>query len=347
MDQTRGYIDFPVKNTYGIKAFTDAQYHLAEYHFSKEDGMRDRILNCQKMNRETDPHNHADQAEVNEYCRNVLDYVTNYTIEAYMSSGQYGWFDISHESADPFPPPYLQGYLNQHWVQGALGVPVNHSAISPAVARSFYMSGDHAKGDLLDDIAFILDHGIKVHLIYGDRDYACNWIGGEQSSLKVPWKYQKEFSEAGYTPLVAATAPPYLQSSGLTRQFGNFSFTRVYQAGHLVPSYQGEAAYQIFMRALFNKDIATGQVDTIANTNHSTKGPKDTWWMKSEVLPQEPSFCYTLSPEGCSEEQIKWLKDGSAIVADYVVVGRDKKAVAGDAVGSGDISGQYPLGYGL
>lgn len=51
------------------------------------------------------------------------------------------------------------------------------------------------------------------------------WIGGEQYSLNVPWPHQKEFSKAGYTPLVLSE--PYTQSGGLVRQYGNFSFTRV------------------------------------------------------------------------------------------------------------------------
>lgn len=117
------------------------------------------------------------------------------------------------------------------------------------------------------------------------------WIGGERYSLNIPWPYQSDFKEAGYTPLVLSS--PYTESGGLVRQYGNLSFTRVYQAGHMVPSYRPEAAYRIYMRALTGKDIATGEIDLqhYAATNkdqYSTSGPSDTWWMKNDVLPQPP-----------------------------------------------------------
>jgi carboxypeptidase C (cathepsin A) len=45
----------------------------------------------------------------------------------------------------------------------------------------------------------------------------------------------------------------------LVRQYGNFSFSRVFEAGHEVPAYQPETAYEIFRRAMFNLDIASGE----------------------------------------------------------------------------------------
>lgn len=353
-DQVRGYIEFAWKNTYGIRMFTEAQYHNALYHYHKDDGMKDRIAKCIKMERELDPHDHGDVEAVNEYCKMVNEYATNYTILPMMSSGKYGWFDITHELRDSFPPQYLQGYLNQAWVQEALGVPVNFSASSEAVYHAFVSSGDMAKGDQLGAIAYALDHGIKTHLVYGDRDYACNWVNGEYSSLNIPWKHQKEFAEAGYTAFVAAKSP-YLQSHGLTRQYGNLSFTRVYQSGHLVPSYQGEAAYKIFMRSLFNKDIATGTIDTAKVSDYSTYGHKDTWWMKSDVLPRPPSECYVLAPdETCNDEELKWIRKGEAIVENWIVVGSTKKSKSSKSEREGKAfasargrSGQAPLGGGM
>lgn len=323
LHQTRAYIDFSRKNTYGLQVTTEAQYHEAEFHYYREDGMRDRINKCRKMEAERDPHNHGDIEEINNYCRETWEYVATYTEEFYTSSGKFARFDVTHEMLDPFPPGYLSGFLDQHWVQAALGVPVNFSSSAAAVWKAFQASGDEIKGDQLDVIAYALDHGIKTHFIYGDRDFACNWINGESTSLDIPWHGQEEFAKAGYASLVA-TGEPYVESHGLTRQYGNFSFTRVFQSGHLVPSYQPEASYRIFMRSLLNKDIATGLVDTAANPEYSTKGPSDTWWMLSEVLPSPPRFCYTLDQAACTEEEKEWLRNGEAIVKDWIVVGHEK-----------------------
>lgn len=45
---------------------------------------------------------------------------------------------------------------------------------------------------------------------------------------------------------------------GETREYGNFSFTRIYEAGHEVPYYQPIASLQLFNRTINNWDTATG-----------------------------------------------------------------------------------------
>ncbi|EMC93035.1 hypothetical protein BAUCODRAFT_271525 [Baudoinia panamericana UAMH 10762] len=322
IEQVWSHATFAVNNTYGIKVFTDAEYYRSMYELTREDGIVDRIKACRRKQRELDRHGYGDIDEVDKYCLAAMGAGQNATSDIYISRRKAGWFDITHPAADPFPPLYNMGFLNQHWVQKALGVPVNFTFASSAVYQAFAMTGDHAKRGFVDDIAYILDHGVKVALLYGDRDYACNWVQGEATSLKIPWASQKEFATAGYTPLVISP----VHSGGLTRQYGNLSFTRVYQAGHLVPSYQPETAYTIFMRALTGKDIATGTVDIQAvaarGEQHATAGLDNTWWMRSDLLPTTPRECYIWDTEKCSEEEQDWLFEGSAIVKDWIVVGR-------------------------
>ena len=223
--------------------------------------------------------------------------------------------DITHPLADPFPDKYYIGYLNQHWVQRALGVPVNHSMLSVTVSAAFQSTGDMIRGGILNDIAYVLDNGVKVALVYGDRDYACNWLGGEASSLRVNYTGTEGFHNAGYSPI--EISPFY--SGGQVRQYGNFSFSRVYQAGHAVPSYQPETAYKIFMRAMFNKDIATGRIDL--SDDYSTKGASSTWHIMNDVLPPPKPECYILEPSGCSEELYAAVENGTAIIKDLFVIG--------------------------
>ncbi|KAL1301770.1 hypothetical protein AAFC00_005968 [Neodothiora populina] len=328
-DSALAYSTFAWNNTYGIKAFTEDQYYHAMYEYTRPGGVKEQGEECRRLQLETDPNDYGEVDKLNEYCAKASEYLTNSTVEAYVRNKKFGWFDITHPYADAFPPQYLSGYLNQHWVQKALGVPVNHTVAASAVAAAFGQTGDYGKGGMLEKIAYILDHGVKVSLFYGDRDYACNWVSGEATSIKVPWGSQDDFIDAGYSPLVIS---PF-HSAGLTRQYGNFSFTRVYQAGHLVPSYQPEAAYEIFMRSLAGRDIATGTIKV--TDEYATEGPADTWWMKSDVLPAPEVECYILAPESCTEEQRGWLKDGTAIVRDYIVIGREGDS-ARERPGSGE-----------
>lgn len=68
--------------------------------------------------------------------------------------------------------------------------------------------------------------------MYGDRDFACNWIGGERAVHAVNYSGKEEFANAGYTPILVINEEGVPDIGGQTKQYGNFSFSRVYQAGH-------------------------------------------------------------------------------------------------------------------
>jgi len=109
-------------------------------------------------------------------------------------------------------------------------------------------------------------------MFYGDADYICNWFGGQALSLAVNYTHSTEFRAAGYEPFVVEGT-----EYGEVRQYGNFSFMRIYEAGHEVPFYQPEASLAMFSRVLGNVDLATGGMALIgtyesngtANATHS------------------------------------------------------------------------------
>ena len=119
-------------------------------------------------------------------------------------------------------------------------------------------------------------------------DYICNWFGGEAVSLALNHTHATEFREAGYAPFIVGG-----QEMGEVRQAGNFSFLRIYEAGHEVPfclspdalrsvkqmliwvldTDQPEASLAMFQRVIEHKDIATGEEAVTANltTNGTAK----------------------------------------------------------------------------
>lgn len=92
-------------------------------------------------------------------------------------------------------------------------------------------------------------------LVYGDRDYRCNWLGGENLSLSLEWKDQETFQEAGYEELVRNDT--YV--GGVVRQAGNLAFVRVFESGHYAAASQPETVARIIGRGLREVDVATGE----------------------------------------------------------------------------------------
>jgi len=177
-------------------------------------------------------------------------------------------------------------------------------------------------GDLVSDIAHVLDHGVKVAMMYGERDYTCDWVQGELTSLKLPWGSKDDFSAAGFAPLVISSHP----SGTLTRQYGNLSFTQVHEAGQRVPSRQLEIGYVIFMRVLLGRVIATRTVDlqqaAAKGERYATEGPSDMWWKKSDVVPAFPHECYHPGIGGCTANE----RSGRSMTVPLssIVIGRNE-----------------------
>ncbi|KAJ5495421.1 Carboxypeptidase S1 [Penicillium diatomitis] len=319
--QAPSYPIMAFNNTYDLQTINETVYQRAMHAWGRPGGCKDQIQQCRALAAEGDPQMHGTNETVNKVCRKAGDFCSNTVEGPYVKFAGRGYYDIAHKSPDPFPPNYFLGFLNQHWVQGALGVPINFTESSSGVYEGFQSTGDYARADVhgyLDDIAYVLDSGIKVALVHGDRDYACDWIGGEDVSLRIQHAQADAFRAAGYAPL-------HINKSyvgGQVRQYGNFSFSRVYQAGHEIPAYQPQTAYEIFHRALFNRDLATGKIDTAKNKSYSTEGPASTWHIKNDVPESPEPECYILALEAtCTDEQIARVVNGTAVIKDYIVVG--------------------------
>ena len=312
------YPHIAYNNTYGIQAINGSVYEAALNSYYKPGGVKDLITKCRAEAAVSDPTNQGNNLTVVDACVAASD-ATNDVEGPYTELSGRNYYDIAAIDPDPFPPNYYIGYLNQPHVQAALGVPVNYS--NPGGNAPYYgfqITGDYARGGLLEDLAYILDNGIKVAMVYGDRDYACNWIGGEAVSLAVNYSHTGDFHDAGYTGIQVNSS--YV--GGQVRQFGNFSFSRVYEAGHEVPAYQPQTALEIFERAMFNKDIATGTIPTwpVNGSTYKTSGPSSTWNIKDPVPRSPQPTCYTYNLLAtCTDEQIAKVQNGS-LIHDYILI---------------------------
>ncbi|KAI0444450.1 carboxypeptidase S1 [Xylaria telfairii] len=310
------YPQMAYNNTYGIQAVNESIYLSMIDAWEREGGCRDQIAQCIEVAEASDPDNLGINATVNTICMAAETFCSNEVRGPYLEYSNNNYYDIATQNPDPFPPSFANLYLNQPHVQAALGVPLNYTTSSGAVSNAFRGIGDYPRPGWVNELAFLLENGIKVHMMYGDRDYACHWIGGEAVSLAINYTNTEKFHAAGYTDIVINDT--YV--GGQVRQYGNLSFSRVFESGHLIPSYQPETAYKMFHRALTNKDIATGTVDTAANPDYATNGTVDTWAIKSED-PEDPvHYCYLWDVEAtCTEEQIQSILDGSVVIVSGIL----------------------------
>lgn len=250
--QAPHYPEFALNNTYGIKLYNETVYQYAKFALNMPNGCLNMIEYCRESDRST----MAGQAlcsEAASMCRDNVEGV-------YYNFGDRGVYDIRHPYDDPTPPSYYADYLNKADVQNALGVNLNYTSSNNDVYYAFQQTGDFVYPNFIEDVEQLLAAGVRVALMYGDADYICNWFGGEAVSLKVDYAHQEEFRAAGYAPFVVDGT-----EYGEVRQYGNFSFLRVYEAGHEVPYYQPVASLAMFNRTVFHYDVATGKTPVTAN----------------------------------------------------------------------------------
>lgn len=242
--QTEAYPEmagYVFKDTYGLEVLPEDVYKEAKHNFTKAGGCRDQIIQCRELGALSDPEHLGLNETVNTVCLEATLYCAEYVIGAFDEFTDRDDFDVAHLKPDPFPYYYTAGYFNQHWVQKELGVPVNFTADSAAAQNALIeLTGDAVRTEGMKALEYLLASGTKVALFYGDRDYRCPWLGGEQLSLSANWTGADEFRKAGYQNVQVNES--YI--GGVVRQHGQLSFARIFESGHDVAAYQPETTYE-------------------------------------------------------------------------------------------------------
>lgn len=291
-------------NPYGFTAINSVRAQMANASFYSDGGCRDLINQCRTAVAGKDPNNTGSVSDVNSICESAYTSCTNNVMAPYSDSGR-SVYDISAVLPDSFPPRRYLEYVNTASFQSAIGTSLNYTETNPQVAAAFASTGDYEREAMVPKLASLLDAGVRVGLIYGDRDYICNWLGGEAISFALaaatnhtnPHPYASGFPAAGYAPIIVNDS--YI--GGVVRQYGNLSFSRVYQAGHFVPAYQPATAFEIFARVIRGDSVSTGE--NIDLTTYNTSGPANA--TSSLNLPASPEqTCWLRDISGsCSDEQ--------------------------------------------
>lgn len=327
------YPFFAYNNTYGIKAYTQTDQLNTLQAFSGPGGCLEQINACRAAADETDPNGLGDIAETNEICEAAQYNCLNVTAP-YIRSG-YNVYDVRQQTPSPDPPAAYQEYLNNETVLESIGAHINYTESSPYVQQGFISTGDTIRGGQLDDIAYLLSNNVRVALMYGDADFICNWLGGQAISLEVaklvrprpspgppgppgappPLQfnpYADAFPAAGYADIVVNSS--YV--GGAVRQFGNLSFSRIYDAGHLMPYYQPETAFTVFTRIIQGTEISTG--DVVDLSTFGSEGPQNA--THTNKVPDQPDpTCWVRAWNStCTTDDTEAMRAGNGIVANGI-----------------------------
>lgn len=285
-----GYVDvniqepyyplYAVNNSYGIKMLNDSAFLDTMTAYYGAGGCKDLLNKCQLTG------SNADCAAADDYCYNYVE------APVYDDSNR-GVYDISHFIDDPTPPEQYLLYLNQPSVQQALGVRVNFTESANAPYYAFSATGDGVRSGWKEDIGYLLDHNITVTAYNGLLDMICNAAGGRVVYNAVPWYGQLAYNSANFTNFTM----PNGTVVGQVQQYGQFSFVRVFDAGHEVPYYQPEASLELFRRSINKLALADGS--NITRTSNSsavyiTNGTADV----NIVLPVPPFLAEVQTGDG-------------------------------------------------
>jgi carboxypeptidase C (cathepsin A) len=305
-----------VNNTYGLTAINPTRASLANASFYASGGCQDLINQCREAVAVQDPTDSGDVSTVNQICGNAQTYCVNNVMDPYSDAGR-SYYDISVLLPDSFPSSTYLEYVNTAAFLAAIGSPINYTETDPQVVSSFISTGDAERESLVPAIASLLNDGIRVGLIYGDRDYICNWLGGEAISISVAAatsdSYLGGFTAAGYAPIIVNSS--YI--GGVVREYGNLSFSRIYEAGHFVPAYQPETAFQVFYRIITGTSVSTGEIVDLSVYNST--GPASASYTTS--LPASPSnTCWIRNiPGSCTEDQKDMIINNQGVIINGVL----------------------------
>jgi len=87
------------------------------------------------------------------------------------------------------------------------------------------------------EVADLLNNGIRTVIYAGDVDFICNYLGNRAWTQALDWNHKEEFNQSEDVD--------WFNGSGMVRSSNGFTFLQVYDAGHMVPTDQPEAALQL------------------------------------------------------------------------------------------------------
>ncbi|KAI0789518.1 Alpha/Beta hydrolase protein [Abortiporus biennis] len=161
---------------------------------------------------------------------------------------------------------WIETWMNDNNNKKQLGVPSDRTfeSCNMEVNQAFFGQGDgmHNSALLLTDL---INDGVKLLVYAGNADMMCNYIGNEAWVEKLEHKFHEEFVKTKPVPWVTLdsgkVAGETRSAGGNGFTSGNVTFVNVFEAGHMVPYDQPEAALDLFTRWILDVPLSLNDVN--------------------------------------------------------------------------------------
>lgn len=162
-----------------------------------------------------------------------------------------------------FPPGHklVEQYLNRQDVRVAIhasALPASSHYVECADPPYFALAHQDGLG-VTAELAYILEHNLKVLLYSGQYDVVCHHLGTEKLLNALDWTGLKYWQQAKNGIWLDGNVPV-----GYMKEYKNLQFLVVLNAGHMVPMDQPEVSLSMFNKFINGATFSTGGYSSIA-----------------------------------------------------------------------------------
>ncbi|EFQ30402.1 serine carboxypeptidase [Colletotrichum graminicola M1.001] len=230
--QYRDYLDYAVNNTYN-KLIDQRQYNQLLKAYEKD--CEPALNKCTSVQGQNDACKAAETA-----CYNA--------VEGPIESGKnFNVYDVRAAEGN-FPSDAYMQYLQKPEVRKAIGVTSQYQECADAPYDRFDSTGDGQRS-FLNMLQDVTKTDVQVLIWAGDSDWICNYVGNYNVVKKIGGQ---EFEKAEMKDFNLNG-----KKMGEYKTVNNLSWLRVYEAGHEIPAYQPEVAFEVFKQTMSKKPISS------------------------------------------------------------------------------------------
>ncbi|KAI9847248.1 MAG: hypothetical protein M1838_000962 [Thelocarpon superellum] len=233
--QYKAYIDYSANNSFsGQISASDASSYMDSY----SNDCVPALQACQSSGSDQD-------------CSNAQQTCYSEIEGALTQVGDFDVYDVRAPSNDPNPPETYSSYLSSSSVMKAIGAQSSYTECSNPVGNQFSETGDNSR-TYLPALSSVVQSGVRTVVWAGDVDWICNWYGNQAVANAVDYPGHSTFESTDLAPYSVNG-----KQGGTFKTVDNFSFLRVFQAGHEIPFYAPEVALQVFTQTMKKQPLAS------------------------------------------------------------------------------------------